>query len=167
MTRPGASAWRSSTVHVTDFPLTWSVTVTTVPKAREGLAHVPAGAAYHDATPVTAWAGGAVVVVVVGAGRGGGAAVVVVVGEGRGLGAVEVGAGAEVDAVPDAGAGPEADALARSTGGGAVVVVVVDSGRCHAKLTALTARGTEEAVASDAFVATSCPVGAALRSDAR
>ena len=42
----------------TDLPVARSVTVTTVPKARSGLAHVPAGAPYHEASPLVEWAGG-------------------------------------------------------------------------------------------------------------
>ncbi len=52
MTRPGLCASRSSTVQWTDAPVERSVTVTTVPKARDGLAQVPARAPYHDASPV-------------------------------------------------------------------------------------------------------------------
>ena len=54
MTRPGLCASRSSTVHRTDAPVERSVTVTTVPKARVGLAQVPAGEPYHEARPITA-----------------------------------------------------------------------------------------------------------------
>jgi len=68
MTRPGLNAWRSSTVHSIESPDDRAVTVTTVPKDRKGLAHVPVRAPYHDASPVTASCGG-----------GGGGAVVVVV----------------------------------------------------------------------------------------
>ena len=49
MTRPGLPASRSSTVQWVVAPVERSVTVTTVPNARFGLAHVPAGAAYHEA----------------------------------------------------------------------------------------------------------------------
>jgi hypothetical protein len=69
------------------------VTVSTVPKGRLGLAHVPPAVAYHDAVPVTEFfggggGGGAVVVVVVDGGGGGGAVVVV--------GATTLTAGADV-----------------------------------------------------------------------
>jgi len=59
MTRPGLCASRSSTVHRTDTPVATSVTVTTVPKAKLGLAQVPAGEPYHDASPLTLSEGGA------------------------------------------------------------------------------------------------------------
>jgi len=52
MTRPGFCASRSSTVQRTDAPVETSVTVTTVPNARDGLAQVPARAPYHEASPV-------------------------------------------------------------------------------------------------------------------
>ena len=127
MTRPGLSASRSSTVHCTDVPVDRSVTVTTVPKARSGLAQVPAGAPYQEACPVVlGWDGGGAVVVGAGVVVGGG-------GGGAGLGAtVVVGAGGgevvEDDPVDDAvvpggvpvedpvGGGPDA------SGAGAVVV---------------------------------------------
>ena len=55
ITRPGLCASRSSTMHRTERPgPETSVTVTTVPKARVGLAQVPAGAPYHEARPVVA-----------------------------------------------------------------------------------------------------------------
>jgi len=56
MTRPGLCASRSSTLQWTDAPVERSVTVTTVPNARVGLAQVPAGELYHDAPPVLWWA---------------------------------------------------------------------------------------------------------------
>ena len=59
-------------------PVATSVTVTSVPKDRKGLAHVPVRAPHHDASPLTAsctTGGGGTVVVVV---------VVVVVGGGGG-----------------------------------------------------------------------------------
>ena len=52
MTRPGLCASRSSTVQRTDAPVETSVTVTTVPNAKVGLAQVPARAPYHDASPI-------------------------------------------------------------------------------------------------------------------
>ena len=61
MTRPGLCASRSSTVHRTEAPEATSVTVTTVPKASVGLAQVPAGEPYHDATPLIPCAGAAAV----------------------------------------------------------------------------------------------------------
>ena len=76
-TRPGLGASRSSTTQVALAPSELSVTSTSVPKARVGLAQPPGGASeYQVATPSSelssAGAGGAVVVVV------GGAVVVVV-----------------------------------------------------------------------------------------
>ena len=59
MTRPGLCASRSSTVHRTDAPVETSVTFTTVPNAKVGLAQVPAGEPYHDARPLVSCAGAA------------------------------------------------------------------------------------------------------------
>ena len=86
---------RSSTVQLVDVPVALFTTVSTVPKASVGLAHVPdAAAEYHVASPTSsldATTGvGAVVVVVVGGG-----AVVVVVGGGDGGAVVDVVAGAD------------------------------------------------------------------------
>ena len=100
MTRPGLCASRSSTVQRIAAPVETSVTVTTVPNANVGLAHVPAGAPYHDACPVVVFCGGGSVV-----------------GTGVGAGATGLGAGGAVVVVTGftTGAG---------TGGGAGVVVV-------------------------------------------
>jgi hypothetical protein len=51
MTRPGLCASRSSTVQRTEAPVETSVTSTTVPNANVGLAQVPAGDPYHEASP--------------------------------------------------------------------------------------------------------------------
>jgi hypothetical protein len=74
-----------------------------VPKARPGLAQVPAGAQYHEASPVCSYAGG-----------GGGVVVVVVV--------VVVGGG---DATAT-GVGGTYFAATAGTGAGSVVEVVVE-----------------------------------------
>jgi len=103
MTRPGLCASRSSTLQWTDAPVPRSVTVTTVPKARVGLAQVPAGAPYHEAKPATTCRG------TVGGDDG----------TGFGLGAA--GLDAETTTTDTAGAGVEAT----GGGGGAVAVVVV------------------------------------------
>ena len=108
MTRPGLCASRSSTVQWTDAPVETSVTVTTVPKARVGLAQVPARASYHDARPVEAWGG-----------AGGGDAT----GFGAGTGAL----GATTADTETAATGFEVGAGAG--GGGVVVVEVVVVGR--------------------------------------
>ena len=57
MTLPGFCASRSSTVHRTLAPVETSVTVTTAPKAKVGLAQVPAAEPYHEASPVVACTG--------------------------------------------------------------------------------------------------------------
>ena len=67
------SASRSSTTHVVDAPLASLVTVSRVPNARYGLAHVPALALYQVAWPTTWW----VVCSTGTAGAGGGGAIVV------------------------------------------------------------------------------------------
>jgi hypothetical protein len=104
MTRPGLCASRSSTVQWTDAPVETSVTVTTVPKARVGLAQVPALASYHDARPVEAWGG-----------AGG--------GDATGFGAGTGDLGATTADTETAATGFEVGAGAG--GGGGVVVVVV------------------------------------------
>ena len=81
-TRPGFDASRSATLHVTEAPVARSVTVNSVPNTRVGLAHVPAGAPYHVACPISLLRGAGTVVV------GGG-----VVGGGD-VGAGDMGAGA-------------------------------------------------------------------------
>jgi hypothetical protein len=113
-------------VHTVDAPVALLITVSTVPKGKLGLAHIPDGASeYQVASPasefvVAGGAGGAVVVVV---GGGGGAVVVVVVGGGGGaVVVVVVGGGAVVVVV----------------GGGAVVVVVAGAWyatRCDRRFT--------------------------------
>ena len=105
---------RSSTVQLVEAPVALFTTVSTVPKASVGLAHLPdAAAEYHVASPTSSLdattGGGAVVVVVVG--RGG--VVVVVVGSGGG------GGGAVVDVVAGAD-----DVVVTAAGAGATVVVV-------------------------------------------
>jgi len=80
--------------------------VSTVPKGKVGLAHIPDGASeYQVASPASEFviAGGAVVVVVVGGGGGGGGGAVVVVVVGGGA-VVVVGAGAAVVVVVAGGA---------------------------------------------------------------
>lgn len=57
MIRPATLGPRSSTTHVVEAPFSMSTTVTTVPNAMSGLAHVPARAGYHDAFPVSSFAG--------------------------------------------------------------------------------------------------------------
>jgi hypothetical protein len=109
MTRPGLCASRSSTVQRTDAPVPRSVTVTTVPKARVGLAQVPAGAPYHEASPVTPCRG------TVGGDDG----------TGFGLGAGSL--GAETTSTDTA----EAEVTARGGGGGAAVGVVVVGSTCR------------------------------------
>ncbi len=88
-TRPVLADCRSSTVHRTEPPVATSVTVTTVPKARVGLAQPPGVVSYHDASPVRACRGGG--------GAGGG-------DDGGGGG----GGGGGADADFGAGAGPVA-----------------------------------------------------------
>jgi len=93
-------------VQTVDKPVALLTTVSTVPKGKVGLAHIPDGASeYQVASPASEFvgAGGAVVVVVVGGGGavvvvvvGGGAVVVVVVGAGAAVVVVVVGAGAAV-----------------------------------------------------------------------
>jgi hypothetical protein len=113
-------------VHTTDAPVDRSVTVTDVPNARSGLAQVPVGAPYHEASPVVEWEGGAgagglggtVGAVVGGAVVGGGT-----VGFGRvdgGLGAVVVGVVGAVPGGPGSlgdGVGADTDEEAAGTGG--------------------------------------------------
>ncbi len=101
MTRPGLCASRSSTLQLTDAPVPRSVTVTTVPKARVGLAQVPAGAPYHEAKPATTCSGTV----------GG--------GDGRGFGLGAAGLDAETTTTDTAAAG----IVARGGGGGVAVVV--------------------------------------------
>ena len=103
MTRPVLGLWRSSMVQVTEAPVARSVTVITVPKGMFGVAHVPAGAWYHEAWPVSLWpepeaavAGAAVVVVVR-------ATVVVLTGATRTGTVVVVGCGAVVVVVVGVG----------------------------------------------------------------
>jgi len=93
-------------VQTVDKPVALLTTVSTVPKGKVGLAHIPDGASeYQVASPASEFvvAGGAVVVVVGGGGGGGGAVVVVVVGGGAVV-VVVVGAGAAVVVVAAAGA---------------------------------------------------------------
>ena len=107
---------RSSTVQLVEAPVALFTTVSTVPKASVGLAHIPdAAAEYHVASPTSsldATTGGGAVVVVV----GGGAGVVVVVVGGSGAG----GGGAVVDVVAGAD-----DVVDTAAGAAATVVVVV------------------------------------------
>jgi hypothetical protein len=106
MIRPATAGPRSSTVQVVERPSERSVTLTTVPKARLGLAQVPAGAQYQEASPICSYAGG-------GGGGGGGVVVVVVV--------VEGGDGTAT------GVGGTYVAATAGTGAGSVVEVVVES----------------------------------------
>jgi hypothetical protein len=107
-TRGYPACSRSSTVHVVLAPVATFVTVKTVPNARLGLAHIPAGAAaYHVAWPRSPS------VVGVGAGAGAGA------GAAAGAGALSTAAGVA------AGAAARAEASWAGGGEGAVVVVVV------------------------------------------
>ncbi len=108
MIRPATAGPRSSTVQVVERASERSVTVTTVPKARPGLAQVPAAAQYHEASPVSSFAGGR------GGGAGGTVVVVVVVVVG----------GGEATA---AGVGGTYFAATAGTGMGSVVEVVVES----------------------------------------
>jgi hypothetical protein len=113
-------------VQTVDAPVALLTTVSTVPKGKVGLAHIPDGASeYQVASPasefVGAGGGAVVVVVVVGGGGGGGAVVVVVVGGGAVV--VVVGGGAVVVVV---------------VAGGAVVVVVAGAWyatRCDRRFT--------------------------------
>lgn len=99
-TRGYPACSRSSTVHVVLAPVATFVTVKTVPNARLGLAHIPAGAAaYH-----VAWPRSPSVV-------------------DTGAGALSTVAGATVGA-----AVARADTSSAGGGGGAVVVVVVGGG---------------------------------------
>jgi hypothetical protein len=113
-TRGYPACSRSSTVHVVLAPVASLVTVKTVPNARVGLAHIPAGAAaYHVAWPRAPS--------VVGEGAGAGGALCVVAG-------VTVGAAvARADtSSAGGGAGAVVVVVVVGGGGGAVVVVVVD-----------------------------------------
>jgi len=151
MTRPGLSAWRSSTVHCTDAPVDRSVTVTTVPKARSGLAQVPAGASYQEASPV-AECGGAAVVVGAGAVVGG-------AGGGAGLGAVVVGAGG-ADVVDDEPVVAGDTVVVGGPAGGVDVggVAAVASERAKATPTVFTAWLSAGTVVGDTGgAASSCP----------
>src|SRR5207302_8779897 len=69
MTAPLAYGPRSSTVQVVEAPVVTFVTLTTVPNGRLRWAHVPDGALYHVASPLSLFCGRGAVVVVVGRGR--------------------------------------------------------------------------------------------------
>ena len=100
-TRGYPACSRSSTVHVVLAPVATFVTVKTVPNARLGLAHIPAGAAaYHVAWPCSPSV------------------------LDTGAGALSTVAGATVGAA----AVVRADTSSAGGGGGAVVVVVVVGG---------------------------------------
>src|ERR1700730_5974148 len=79
MMRPAAEGPQAATRHVVERPVARSVTVTTVPSASHGWAQVPAGAPYHEASPVA-----------LGRGGGGGAGVVGGVCRDVGTGVVEL-----------------------------------------------------------------------------
>lgn len=114
MIRPPEYGPRSSTVQWVVAPLARLVTVTTVPKDSEGWAHVPAGAWYHDAEPVSEFDEDPEVVVVVGR------VVVVVVG-----GRVVVVVGGRVVVVVGAWVVVVAGRTAARCGALATVVVVL------------------------------------------
>jgi hypothetical protein len=132
-------------VQRTEAPVERSVTVTTVPKAKLGLAQVPAGAPYHDAWPV---------VVLRGAGGGGGA---------TGLAATTTGLGAGATGGAGFGAGG-----ADGFGAGGVVVVVVVGNTCrNDTFTTRVCGPVSTPVGVECFVATPAPWRAVVAKSAK
>ena len=129
-------------------PVEASVTVTTVPNANVGLAHVPAGAPYHDASPVVVFCGGGGVGTGLGAGAtglGAGGAVVVVTGFTTGAG---TGGGVEVVVVAGTW---RYDRLSTPVCGEASIVVVVEgtAGAALGGAAEVTRSATTRGVAHD------------------